>query len=143
MSIPESSIEKLHDDHAYLHALIERMRSCCTPGAARTDCRSCQPAKQRLCRSNVEQLIRTFIQTTLKHHLLESLLMENHVPEPHRQAHNAAHLVLAERLDQIRAVLADDGETVLAIDGLEQFESDLMAHETGFDGPMLQYLQRA
>ena len=143
MPLSPSSIEKLHKDHAYMKALILRIKGMCSQRGVVDSCDNCATAKRDVCRSNVDQLIRNFVEVTLKHNLLETLYMEQGVPHEHRVAHNRAHLEMAEQLQQVRAVFSEDGNSLIAIEGIDQMLDCLEAHARDFDEPMEAYLQTA
>lgn len=143
MALPESTFDKLAQDHAYMDALVAQIASLCASRDIAENCMECAAGKRNLCRSNVEHLIQNFIQVTLKHNLLESLWMENSVPDAHRIAHNRAHLEIAEQLDQIRAVFADDGNSLVAIEGIDRIQATLRAHRLEFDSPLETHLKAA
>jgi len=143
MALPESTFEKLAHDHAYMDALIGQIASLCTSREVAETCNDCAAGKRNLCRSNVEHMIQNFVQVTLKHNLLESLWMENSVPDAHRIAHNRAHLEIAEQLDQIRAVFADDGNSLVAIEGIDRIQATLRAHRLEFDHTLEALLKAA
>jgi len=143
MSLPESTFEKLAQDHTYIDVLIQQIASLCPSREVSDNCHQCAINKRNLCRSNVEHLIQNFVQVTLKHNLLESLWMEHSAPEAHRIAHNRAHLDIAEQLDQIRAVFADDGNSLVAIEGIDRIRATLRAHRHDFDAPLEAHLKAA
>jgi len=139
--IREEAVERMQRDHQKMIALIERIRTTCTQTDVVTDgCNICPPGQQQLCHGNIEQQIRNFIEVTLKHNLMESLYMEQGVPAAHRVAHNRAHLAIAEQLKSIRVVLAEDGNCVLAITGIERVLSILQDHIASFDEQLEAYL---
>lgn len=140
--ISEEAVERMQRDHQKMIAAIERIRATCTLTDVVPDgCNVCPPGQQQLCRGNIEQQIRNFIETTLKHNLMESLYMEQGVPAAHRAAHNRAHLAIAEQLKAIRVVLSEDGNCVLAITGVERVLSTLQEHIASFDEQLEAYLR--
>jgi len=143
MPLPQSTFEKLAQDHAYMDALVAQIADLCTSRETVEDCNACTYGKRNLCRNNVEQLIRNFVQVTLKHNLLESLWMEHSVPEAHRIAHNRAHLIIAEQLDELRVIFSKDGNSVVAIDGIDRIQATLRAHHAEFDIPLEHHLKAA
>ncbi len=143
MALAQSSIEKLRQDHVYMIQLINRIKGMCPQRGVVASCADCSLGKQSVCRGNVEQLIRNFVEVTLKHNLLEGLYMEQGAPAEHRIAHNQAHLDIAEQLQHIRAVFSDDGNSLVAIEGIDQVLAALKTHETQFDAPLEEYLRMA
>jgi bacterioferritin-associated ferredoxin len=143
MPFPETSIAKLHQDHAYMDALIQQIASLCLSRGSASSCGECRKANHQLCRANVDQLIHNFIQVVLKHNLLESLYMEQSVPEAHRTAHNRAHLRIAEELDAVHAVFSNDGNSLLAIEGIDRVRETLHRHHHEFDTPLQSLLRAA
>lgn len=139
----EESLARLRSDHEHMLRLIERIIGECDQVGVRENCNDCQPTRRHLCHGNTEQLIRSFIETTLKHNFLESMLMAHCVPEAHRIAHNEAHLDIARQLKEIRVVLSADGNCVLAIDGIERIRQTLVAHFEDYDQQLEAYLRVA
>lgn len=138
--IREEAAGRMRRDHDLMIDLIQRIKATCTEVEAEANCDSCQPDRRQICHSSVEQLIRAFVEVTLKHNVMESLYMEESVPAAHRQAHNLAHMAIAEQLKAIRVVLSGDGNCVLAIDGIDHVLSALLAHFTEFDQQLEGYL---
>lgn len=138
--IREEAAGRMRRDHDLMIDLIQRIKATCTEVGAIDNCDNCQPDRRQVCHSSVEQLIRAFVEVTLKHNVMESLYMEECVPAAHRQAHNQAHMVIAEQLKAIRVVLSGDGNCVLAIDGIDQVLSALLAHFSEFDQQLEGYL---
>ncbi|QID17976.1 hypothetical protein G3580_10185 [Nitrogeniibacter mangrovi] len=143
MTISENTLAKLHADHAYMDALIRQIAGLCVSRGAVDSCDQCRPNRRTLCRSNVEQLIHTFVQVTLKHNLLESQCMEDEVPAEHRIAHNRAHARIGEQLQQLRAIFADDGNSLVAIEGIDRVQAALDDHLIEFDEALEAYLKAA
>jgi hemerythrin len=96
-----------------------------------------------VCQGNIEQLIRTFVEITLKHNMIESLYMEDGVPSAHRIAHNQAHLAMAEQMKSIRVVLSEDRNCVLAIEGIDQVLETLKRRFEEYDQLLESYLLMA
>ena len=138
--IREEAAGRMRRDHDAMIDLIRRIKASCTEVGIVTNCNHCQPDRRQVCHSGVEQLIRAFVEVTLKHNVMESLYMEDCVPALHRQAHNQAHMTIAEQLKAIRVVLSGDGNCVLAIEGIDQVLSSLQAHFTEFDQQLESYL---
>ena len=138
--IREQAVEKIRRDHEYLIEMVNRIKGLCTERDIRENCRSCQSGTRNVCQGNVEQLIRSFVEVTLKHNLIESVYMENNVPEDHRTAHMQAHLQIAEQMKTIRAIFSDDGNCVLAIEGIDGVLITLQNHFRDFDLALENYL---
>jgi hemerythrin len=138
--IREQDVGKIHRDHDHMLELIARIKAVCTQRERVDSCNTCQPNVRVVCRGNIEQLIKTFVEVTLKHNLIESMYMEDGVPPAHRVAHNRAHLVIAEQLKAIRVVFAEDGNGILAIEGVDQALATLMAHFKDYDQDLEGYL---
>lgn len=136
----KQDIEKISRDHAQILELIARIKSECIQRDSVVNCNSCQPNSRMLCRGNIEHLIKLFVEVTLKHNLTESVYMEEGVPQAHRVAHNRAHLEIAEQLKAIRVTFSADGNSVMAIEGVEQALEMLMAHFRDFDQQLENYL---
>lgn len=138
--IREEAVARMRRDHAGMVELIHRMQAACTQTAVVDNCNHCPSSQRELCRSEIEHLLRAFVEATLKHNVMESLYMEHGVPAAHRLAHNQAHMRLAEQLKAIRVVLAGDGNCVLAIDGIDDALASLLAHFSEFDEHLENYL---
>ena len=138
--IREQDVGNIHRDHDHMLELIARIKAVCTQRERVDSCNTCQPNLRVVCRGNIEQLIKTFVEVTLKHNLIESMYMEDGVPPAHRVAHNRAHLVIAEQLKAIRVVFAEDGNGILAIEGVDQALATLMAHFKDYDQDLEGYL---
>lgn len=136
----EQDVEKIRRDHDHMLGLIERIKAECTQRERVDNCNACQPNIRVVCRGNIEQLIKSFVEVTLKHNLIESMYMEDGVPPAHRVAHNRAHLVIAEQLKAIRVVFAEDGNGILAIEGVDRALATLMAHFKDYDQDLEGYL---
>lgn len=136
----EQDVEKIRRDHDHMLGLIERIKAECTQRERIDNCNACQPNLRGVCRGNIEQLIKSFVEVTLKHNLIESMYMEEGVPPAHRVAHNRAHLVIAEQLKAIRVVFSGDGNGIQAIEGIELALATLLAHFKDFDQELEGYL---
>lgn len=119
--------------------MVQRIKSLCTQSNEVDNCNRCQLDQRQACQGNIEQLIRTFVEFTLKHNLIESLYMED-APIAHRIAHNQSHLTLAEQMKAIRVVLSEDGNCVLAIEGIDRVLETLQAHFKEYDQQLEGYL---
>jgi len=120
--------------------LVERIRSECTQRGKISNCNNCASDRRGVCHGNIEQLIRTFVETTLKHNAIESMYMVDLVPASHRNAHIRAHMEIALQLKSIRVVFSEDGNCVEAIEGIDQIHQTLLAHFTDFDEKLEGYL---
>lgn len=138
----ELSVERIHRDHDHLVDLITRIKGLCTQRGVVENCRSCQPSQRNVCQGNVEQLILNFVEATLKHHLVETVYMTS-APQEHRVAHMRAHMSIAEQLKSIRVVFSEDGNCVVAIDGVDAALESLFSHFRDFDEPLENYLLAA
>lgn len=138
--IREEAIERMRRDHEVMLGLIRRIQAVCSERGRSEDCAGCGEDRRTYCRSHVEQLVRAFVESTLKHNAMESLYMEDGVPDVHRRAHNRAHMVIAEQMKKIRIVLAADGNTVRAIEGIDEVLAALSAHFIEYDGHLECYL---
>ncbi len=136
----KQDVERISRDHEQILELIARIRSECIQRDSVVNCNACQPNSRMVCRGNIEYLIKLFVEVTLKHNLIESLYMEEGVPQAHRTAHNRAHMEIAEQLKAIRVVFSVDGNSVMAIEGVEQALDTLMAHFRDFDQQLEAYL---
>jgi hypothetical protein len=138
--IREEAVDRMRRDHDAMLDLIRRIQALCSERDRGDDCRCCGDDRRAFCRSHVEQLVRAFVEATLKHNAMESLYMDDGVPELHRRAHNRAHMAIAEQLKSIRIVLASDGNTVRAIEGIDEVLAALSSHFVEFDGHLQRYL---
>jgi len=138
--IRKEAAGRMRRDHDCMIELIQRIKATCTQVGAEANCDKCQPDRRQVCHSSVEQLIRSFVEVTLKHNVMESLYMDECVPAAHRQAHNQAHMAIAEQMKAIRVVLSEDGNCVLAIEGIDHVLSALLAHFSEFDQQLEGYL---
>jgi len=138
--ICDEAVERMHRDHDYLLDLIRRIKATCDRNDKIDNCRDCGSNHRDLCHSNIEQLVRTFVEATLKHNAIESLYMAQGVPKAHRIAHNKAHMAIAEQLKAIRVVLSEDGNCVLAIHGITEVLHTLQSHFSEFDQQLEFYL---
>lgn len=138
--IREEAIDRMRRDHEAMLDLIRRIQALCSERGHVDDCHGCKDDRRAYCRSHVEQLVRAFVEATLKHNAMESLYMDEGVPEAHRRAHNRAHMSIAEQLKTIRIVLASDGNTVRAIEGIDEVLAALRAHFAEFDSHLERYL---
>lgn len=138
--IREEAVDRMRRDHKAMLELIRRIQTLCSEPGRGDDCGGCGDDRRACCRSHVEQLVRAFVEATLKHYAMESLYMDGGVPEEHRRAHLRSHMVIAEQLKSIRIVLASDGNTVRAIEGIDEVLVALSAHFTEYDSHLERYL---
>lgn len=138
--IREEAIERMHRDHEAMLELIRRIQALCGERERGDGCSGCTDDRRGFCRSHVEQLVRAFVEATLKHNAMESLYMEEGVPVEHRRAHLRAHMDIAERLKGIRIVFAKDGDTVRAIEGIDEVLAALHGHFAEYDRHLEGYL---
>lgn len=138
--IREQAAERMRRDHESLLEMVQRIKSSGTQRQQVDSCKQCPPNPRMVCQGNIEQLIRTFVEITLKHNMIESLYMEDGVPTAHRVAHNQAHLAMAEQMKSIRVVLSEDRNCVLAIEGIDRVLETLKKHFEEYDQPLESYL---
>ncbi|HEY6897155.1 MAG TPA: hypothetical protein VI279_07825 [Rhodocyclaceae bacterium] len=138
--IRELAFDRTHRDHKLMIDFAERIKAACTQRSTVDDCHQCCPDLRHICRSAVENLIKAFVEATLKHDVIEALLMKGNVPPAHRLAHMQSHIAIAEQLKSIRVVLSEDGNCVLAVDGIDGVLSLLLAHYEEYDQPLENYL---
>src|SRR5574343_622629 len=112
--INSKAVEMMLRDHEHLLQLIQRIEDQCNPPPRPERCHDCPDIQRGICHGNIEQLIRTFVEITLKHNLVESMYMDDFVPSEHRIAHNAAHMEIARQLREIRVVFSGDGNGIVA-----------------------------
>lgn len=141
--IREQAVEKMRRDHAHLLQQIERIQSQCDQREQIDRCNDCHSSQRTVCHGNIEQMIRAFVDMTLKHNLLESMYMEGIVPLAHRIAHNRAHMEIAQQLKEIRVVFSGDGNGIRAIEGIERVQQTLFAHFQEHDQQLETYLTAA
>ena len=139
----EEAVERIRRDHEHMLQLIDRIRAECTERGRIDDCGDCSQSRQGVCHGNIEQMIRAFVETTLKHNLIELMFMEDRVPSAHRLAHNQAHMDIAQQLKAIRVVFSEDRNCVLAIEGIDQVHQTLLAHFKDYDQQLEGYLIEA
>ncbi len=137
---PAMAIQKIRSDHEYMIELLDRIEASCDQIGVLSHCNQCRFEHRELCHGNIEQLIRAFVEVTLKHNLVESTFMGESVPDAHRIAHNQAHLAIAEELKAIRVVFRQDGNGVQAIEGITQVRASLFAHFQDYDRQLEEYL---
>jgi hemerythrin len=123
--------------------LVDRIRAECNQRDKVESCYDCTSDRRGVCHGNIEQLVRSFVETTLKHNLIESMFMEELVPSAHRIAHNQAHMEIAQQLKAIRVVFAEDGDSILAIEGIDHIHQTLLAHFKDYDQQLEAYLSAA
>jgi hemerythrin len=138
--ICDEAVDRMHRDHDYMLDLIRRIKASCDRSDKIANCRDCGSNHREFCHSNIEQLVRAFVEATLKHNAIESLYMAKNVPKTHRIAHNNAHLAIAEQLRAIRVVFSEDGNCVQAIHGIDEVLQTLQSHFQEFDRHLESYL---
>jgi len=141
--IGEDAVGRIRRDHERLMQLVDRIRSQCSQRGKIDSCNDCAVDRRGVCHGNIEQLIRTFVETTLKHNVIESMYMDNLVPATHRNAHNRAHMEIAQQLKSIRVVFSEDGHCVEAIEGIDQIYQTLLAHFREYDQQLESYLNES
>lgn len=134
------AVERMRRDHDHMLGLIQRIVSYCDQRDRLTSCNDCQSTQHAVCHGNIELLIRAFVEATLKHNLVESMFMEDLVPNDHRIAHNQAHMEIAQQLKEIRVVFTADGNGIQAIEGIERVRQTLVAHFKEHDQQLEAYL---
>ncbi|PKO37318.1 MAG: hypothetical protein CVU33_13665 [Betaproteobacteria bacterium HGW-Betaproteobacteria-6] len=139
----EEAVERIRRDHDHMLQLIDRIRAECTERGRIDNCGDCSQSRQGVCHGNIEQMIRAFVETTLKHNLIELMFMEDRVPPAHRLAHNQAHMDIAQQLKAIRVVFSEDGNCILAIEGIDHVHQTLLTHFKEFDLQLEAYLIEA
>ena len=141
--IGEQAVERMRSDHEHMLHLVQRIGAECTQRDKIENCNDCNPTLRHVCHANIEQLIRSFVETTLKHNLVELMFMDALVPLAHRIAHNQAHMDIAQQLKAIRVVFSEDGNCVLAIEGVDRIQQTLLAHFKDYDQQLESYLAEA
>ncbi len=140
LMIQEEAIQRMRRDHACMIDLIQRIKASCTQNGVVESCHHCQSDHRQLCHANIEQLVKAFVEATLKHNVIESLYMQDGVPKDHRIAHNKAHQAIAQQLQAIRIIFSEDGNCVLAIHGVDDVLATLQTHFAEFDQQLESYL---
>lgn len=138
--IRKLAFDRTRDDHQRMLELVDQIKAACTQPDGKDDCLACRPVQRQNCRGNIKDLIGAFVETTLKHDAIESLLMDEGVPKEHCLAHKQAHLAIAEQLKAIRVVFSADGNCVVAIEGIDSVVSMLLSHYEEYDRPLEGYL---
>lgn len=141
--IREQAIEKMRRDHGHMLQLIERIQAQCDQRDRLDNCKDCHSSQRGVCHGNIEQMIRSFVEMTLKHNLIESMYMDEIVPTAHRIAHNQAHMDIAQQLKEIRVVFSGDGNGIQAIEGIDRIRETLFAHFKEHDEKLEGYLAAA
>lgn len=141
--IREQAVEKMRRDHEQMLQLIERIQAQCDQDDQLDNCNDCNSSQRGICRGNIEQMIRSFVEMTLKHNLVESMYMEEIVPPAHRIAHNQAHMAIARQLKEIRVVFSGDGNGIQAIEGIDRVRETLFTHFKEHDQQLEGYLAAA
>ena len=136
----EQIVIKLRSDHAFMVELMERIKALCSGGDTVENCYGCASNHRALCHENIDQLVKSFVDVTLRHNLVESACMQNSVPREHRIAHNRAHMEIAEQMKAIRLIFKQNGDGVTAIVGISEVFKTLSNHLTEFDSQLEQYL---
>lgn len=135
--IREQAIDRIRRDHEHMIELAERIKALCT---LRGDCLACRSDRRQVCHGDISYLIRALVEATQKHHLIESLLMQDGVPHAHRIAHSHAHMTLVDQIRAIRVKFSDDGNCISAIDGIDEVLRAILAHFEEFDQQLETYL---
>ncbi len=138
--IRAQAAERIRRDHDIMICLVRRIKATCTQSGKVDNCNDCELSQRPVCHGNIEQLVSAFVEVTLKHNLLESVFMQSGVPHAHRIAHNQAHMDIAQQLKAIRVVFAEDGNCVLAIEGVDQILETLKSHANEYDQALECYL---
>lgn len=141
--INTEAVEMMLRDHQHLLQLIQRIEDQCNPNDRPERCRDCPETERGVCHGNIEQLIRTFVESTLKHNLTESTFMEDVLPTEDRVAHNRAHLEIAQQLKEIRVVFSADGNGIQAIEGIARVRQTLLGHFKDHDQLLESHLAQA
>ena len=141
--IGEAAVERIHRDHERMLQLVDRIRAECNQRGQIDNCNNCAPNRRGVCHGNIDQLIRSFVETTLKHNVIEAMAMEEVVPAAHRLAHNKAHMEIALQLKAIRVVFSEDGNCVEAIEGIDAIHQTLVTHFAEYDQQLESYLTAA
>ena len=136
----EQDVNKIRRDHEHMLELISRIQAECKQREQVNNCNACDTSLRHLCHGNIEALIKTFVDVTLKHILIESMYMEEGVPHAHRIGHNRAHMDISLQLKEIRVVFSRDGNCILAIEGVDQIRASLLRHFTEYDQQLEIYL---
>lgn len=136
----EESLDKVHRDHSYLLELITRIKAVCSEAGQLQSCHECQHSRHHMCHSDTEQLIRTFVEATLKHNFIESMYMVDFAPEEHQIAHNRAHKEIAKQLKTIKETFSENRDCVQAIEGIDSIHATLSSHFKEYDQALEQYM---
>jgi hemerythrin len=139
----EQLVAKLRQDHEYMAELMAQIRRLCVRGDAAENCNGCPVDRRTLCNSDIVQLMRVFVEATLRHHLIESACMAEEVPRAHRVAHNRAHITIAEQMEGIRRAFGETGNGVVAVADIAALLDTLATHYADFDRPLEDYLLAA
>lgn len=139
----EPLVAKLRQDHAYLIELMEEIRGLCDRGEPDRSCTACPVSRRTICGSNIEQSIRTFIEITLRHNLIEAACMDINVPRAHRIAHNLAHIEMADQMEAIRRAFEASGNGAVAVEEIGALLDTQANHFVEYDLPLEKYLLAA
>lgn len=139
-AVRQEAVERMRRDHVHMLELIQRIVAHCDQRERIVSCNDCNASQKLVCHGNIEQLIRTFVEMTLKHNLVESMFMEEVAPSAHRIAHNQAHMDIAQQLKEIRVVFFADGNGIQAIEGIDRVRQSLADHFRDHDQQLEAYL---
>ncbi len=132
----EQLITKLRQDHAYIFELMERIRAICKTGFPEEGCQKCDLSRREPCQMDIEHLVRTLFEVSLRHHLVESAWMKNNVPSDHLIAHNYDHLKISDAMNRIRQDFKENGNGLSVITQVTALLDHLTSHLEEFDLPM-------
>jgi hypothetical protein len=138
--IEGQAVERIRRDHEHLLDLAHRIQAVCSQRGKVKSCGECHSNLRHVCHGNIEQLVRLFVEATLKHNVIESIYMDGCVPHAHQTAHNQAHTHIAHKLKDIRVEFSEDGNCVLAIVGIDNALAALHAHFEEYDAELERYL---
>lgn len=141
--IGDQAVEKMRRDHEHMLQSIQRIQAQCDQRDRIENCNDCHSSRRTVCHGNIEQQIRSFVEMTLKHNLIESMYMEGIVPPAHRIAHNQAHMDIAQQLKGIRVVFSGDGNGIQAIEGIDLVQQTLLTHFQEYDQQLENYFAAA
>jgi hemerythrin len=138
--IEGQAIERVRRDHEHLLELAHRIQAVCSQRDKVRNCSDCHANSRHVCHGNIEQLVRLFIEATLKHNVIESIYMDGCVPHAHQVAHNQAHTEIAHKLKEIRVEFSEDGNCIVAIAGIDDVLVALHSHFEEYDSVLESYL---
>lgn len=129
----QQMLARLQTDHAYMAELATRIENSCSTEAGTSNCDRCEALPHLVCHRNVGDLVASLIETTTRHHIFESVLLDEFASRSLRIDHLQAHIRITDQMNQTRLMLARDGNCVSAIEEISDVLALLKQHAAEFD----------